>query len=179
MAVEDDAVAAGFTLPHGKSEITNGDDAITENAIAAYTLFEKSKWHHGRITPASTPSVDNAPQGYAEVWTLSDAQAYGLPGGGTGVIETFTIGNTAYQRFTTWTFAGGHQLFQRLKTSQGWQAWQKISNTEKPWANGRITPASTPSVDNAPQGYAEVWTLSDAQAYGLPGGGTGVIETFT
>uniref|UniRef100_UPI001F16E6FA SGNH/GDSL hydrolase family protein n=1 Tax=Rothia nasimurium TaxID=85336 RepID=UPI001F16E6FA len=78
------------------------------------------------ITPASTPSVDNAPQGYAEVWTLSDAQAYGLPGGGTGVIETFTIGNTAHQRFTTWTMAGGYQIWQRIKLSGGWQAWQRV-----------------------------------------------------
>lgn len=133
-------------------------------------------WVTGRLYPATTPDIGEAPLGFSEVWTASDASAYGLPTSTTGVVESFVIGNVKYQRWMT-SGPDGMQTWARMKAASGWQPWKRLDGVV-PWSNGRLYPASTPDIGEAPQGYSEVWTASDASAYGLPTSTTGVVESF-
>lgn len=128
MATASEANALGFITPAPTDLVSNGDDAIKQNALATVDLYNENKaaaaaarWARGGL--AVHPN-DLTQSGI--YWTaIANAAEYGLPKvGGTyaqGALEHFEMGATAGQR---WTNRDAEGTFSRGRDSSGaWSPW--------------------------------------------------------
>lgn len=116
------ADALGFITPSGNDFISEGDDAITENAAVAARLLSRVVWRT-RTSPVSDLST-LAPGPYS-IRSTAIARDSGLPEPNNGVLTVFA---DEYQRVVEWApTVGETALWRNAKAAGGvWTGWVKI-----------------------------------------------------
>lgn len=145
MATDAEAAAAGFALPQGADFISEGDNAITQNAKIALDLINDAKWYLG-ATPLPMPAdrVDGAPWWDAldlltskswVSWAGIVSERYALP---TDVQAVLNV--------KRWGAAGGTvvvetrelvpRMFLTARLSGGWTDWVDFTPAENTSGGG-------------------------------------------
>lgn len=160
MAIPDSEVkAAGFTLPIGTDMITDGDDAISNNARTAYELIRTTAYHRGMI-PDGTDIDSMRGKAWAGTWDTPGAggdrlatltgtwpPVQGANGGPVqGIVEVggtlSLLNNMGYQRFnvlgTTWYEAQVWTRFNRGYNQTGPDAWTEWERLDAPDLTGEV-----------------------------------------
>lgn len=144
MATDAEATAAGFALPQGNDMISQGDNAITQNAKVALDLINDAKWYMGATPlPMPSPRASGAPWWDAldllsskswTAWSGVVSERYGLP------TDTQAVLNVK-----RWGAAGGTvvletrelvpRMFLTARLSGGWVDWVEVTGSAQA-ANG-------------------------------------------
>lgn len=133
------------------------------------------RWDKGRVNQATIGTLENAPVGFTEVWSASDAQGLNLPALSNGVLETFKYGNVITQRFTVFT-NGEFQTWVTSYNTGSAPVWEKYADPAKlQWLKAKALPYG--SADDLPDGIHTVWSALECQTLGIPAAGQGIVHT--
>lgn len=169
-------------------KIRQASDAVTEQTwvrtdtretwvriartVTTWGEYTQPFWGKGNLDIAIYPTLDSLPEGYHQIWTAATATALGLPIPHVGTLVKFAFGSI--QHITFMSNYEGQLRFMATSKAAGTDAtW-----TEYSWSKGRITAAEYPSLDDVPEGYSQVWTVADAEAWELPVPYLGTLEKF-
>lgn len=128
MATDAELFAAGFKLPLGNDYISEGDNAIRDNASAAYDFARRFKVDFSGSPLGSSDNLDTIPLGYRvhTVWSGAVAQALGLPNIAIGTVISSRFGTASGTQTWLPRLTVGEETWQRTERSNGWGAWTRV-----------------------------------------------------
>lgn len=128
MATDAELTAAGFKLPVGNDYISEGDNAITRNAGAAYDFAKRFRVDYSGSPLSSSDNLDTLPLGYRvhTVWSGTVAAALNLPTITLGTVISTRFGSEAGTQMWMPRVVAGEQLWTRSELSGGWGAWTRV-----------------------------------------------------
>lgn len=117
------AKALGFIAPTGSDMISDGDDAITENAAVATRLLSRVVW---RTLNSPVSDLSTLAPGPYSIRSTTIARDSGLPEPNNGVLTVFA---DEYQRVVEWApTVGETALWRNAKaTGAAWTGWVDIA----------------------------------------------------
>lgn len=141
--------------------------------------INNEKWSRGRLNPATMPDLGDANEGFGYIATAADAAAYGMPEDTRGIviIQTYNTGGWGVIYQTAMVYAQYQaRISVRVKSGSGWFDWQRVDANSlraeldtKTSANlGSAPSLGLSTLDDAPEGFITVDTITQATNYGLP-----------
>ncbi|MGO1957214.1 hypothetical protein [Microbacterium sp.] len=117
------AKALGFIAPTGSDMISDGDDAITENAAVATRLLSRVVW---RTLNSPVSDLSRLAPGPYSIRSSTIARDSGLPEPNNGVLTVFA---DEYQRVVEWAPTVGETALWRNAKATGavWTGWVNIA----------------------------------------------------
>lgn len=128
MATDAELTAAGFKLPLGGDYMNEGDNAIRDNASAAYDFARRFKVDFSGSPLGSSDSLATLPLGYRvhTVWSGAVATALGLPTATPGTVISSRFGTLSGTQMWFPRVTVGEQEWQRTERSNGWGEWNRV-----------------------------------------------------
>ena len=153
MATNAEANAAGFITPGNNNLISEGDDAISNNARVALDLIDAAKWDRGTLPAGSDLNSLTVPGFYGYFGHLVD----NAPNDGSGTvivapIRTTSGGISAIAQLTIQPHLTDPQLSLRFRGSGGYSQWVRVDAgaVEIPDFPVALRPAAPGAVKAAP-----------------------------
>lgn len=171
MATNSDANEAGFSVPSGSSLISNGDDAIRQNARVALDLYNDGKFAKSQTSGGSgnldnivTPGVHTYGSEYLNVPPGTDTT------GDVIVMPAIYAGSPAVSQLAI-PYGKETGIYYRYKGSAYWSGWERIDGI------GAIKQSIDSLADMNDAEIGTVHAFSDATLNG-PERGSGTVLTF-
>lgn len=171
MATNSDANEAGFSVPSGSSLISNGDDAIRQNARVALDLYNDGKFAKSQTSGGSgnldnivTPGVHTYGSEYLNVPPGTDTT------GDVIVMPPIYAGSPAVSQLAI-PYGKETGIYYRYKGSAYWSGWERIDGI------GAIKQSIDSLADMNDAEIGSVHAFSDATLNG-PERGSGTVLTF-
>lgn len=153
MATNAEANAAGFITPANNDLISEGDDAISNNARIALDLIGSAKWDRGTVPAGGDLDNLNEPGLYGYFGHLVS----GAPDAGSGTIvqapiRTTSGGIAAIAQLAIQPHVSDPKLSLRFRGSGGWSAWIRVDAgaVEIPDFPVALRPAAPGAIKSAP-----------------------------
>ena len=167
MATDSEARAAGFVTPAGSDLVSEGDNAISQNARVALDLYNQARWWRTTITATTPLDAVTTPGGYP-MQGAATAASVGIPvpSSTPGWLEVSNgySDNYLIQEFRS---ADGTIHMQRHKWAGTWKPWQPKTPTRM----GTLSATSNIDAMDMPPGDWQIPSNTVGQALGLPGRG--------
>lgn len=126
MATDAELRAAGFKLPVGNDYISEGDNAITGNAAAAYEFSKRFQVDFSDSGLSASTDRTKLGTGIYAFWNGDNAAAAGMPTRSLGTLIVNVYGSYAGMQLWIPRQAGNPELWISTLLSGGWQDFERI-----------------------------------------------------